>query len=216
MTTPTPMRILVNNYNHKLLTYVGRPAYQDYLGLLTSPASANHPHHAIHNGAWWAMDNGAFTNFDAPAFIRALKRYRKITRCLFVVAPDVWQDAAQTCDLFEEWHWVIRYCGYPVAFVLQDGMSQHEMRWDDFDALFVGGSDEYKLSDEARRYVQEAKQRGKWVHMGRVNTPKRLQQAKEFGCDSVDGTTYVIEWRNVVRHLPILRDSTTYDQLQLF
>jgi hypothetical protein len=35
--------------------------------------------------------------------------------------------------------------------------------------------------------VSEAKARGKWVHMGRVNSFKRMQYADAIGCDSADG-----------------------------
>ena len=34
----------------------------------------------------------------------------------------------------------------------------------------------------------EATDRGKWVHMGRVNTRQRLRYATHIGCDSADGT----------------------------
>jgi len=43
----------------------------------------------------------------------------------------------------------------------------------------------------ARELVREAKRRGKWVHMGRVNSLKRLQYATSIGCDSADGTYLV-------------------------
>jgi hypothetical protein len=36
--------------------------------------------------------------------------------------------------------------------------------------------------------VGEARGRGKWVHMGRVNSLRRLRYAAAIGCDSADGT----------------------------
>jgi len=36
--------------------------------------------------------------------------------------------------------------------------------------------------------IAEAKRRGKWAHMGRVNGRSRLLAAVGAGCDSVDGT----------------------------
>ena len=50
-------------------------------------------------------------------------------------------------------------------------------------ALFIGGTTEWKMSDEARRLMD-----GRWTHMGRVNSFRRLQLAKSWGVDSVDGT----------------------------
>lgn len=47
---------------------------------------------------------------------------------------------------------------------------------------------DWKLGLAARQLVAEAKARGKWVHMGRVNSEKRFRYAAAIGCDSVDGT----------------------------
>jgi len=60
--------------------------------------------------------------------------------------------------------------------------------WDDFDALFIGGTTAWKLSEAVYQLCQEAKRRGKWVHMGRVNSLRRMRLAESFGCDSADGT----------------------------
>ena len=54
--------------------------------------------------------------------------------------------------------------------------------------LFIGGTTEWKLGRHARALVREAKQRGKHVHMGRVNSAKRYRYAEAIGCDSADGT----------------------------
>lgn len=53
---------------------------------------------------------------------------------------------------------------------------------------FIGGSTAWKLGPHARRLVADAKRRGKWVHMGRVNSLKRFRYAAAIGCDSCDGT----------------------------
>lgn len=54
--------------------------------------------------------------------------------------------------------------------------------------MFIGGSTEWKLSEEAAELGREAKRRGKWLHMGRVNSLTRLRIASHIGCDSVDGS----------------------------
>ncbi len=41
--------------------------------------------------------------------------------------------------------------------------------WHRLDALFVGGSTYFKLGPTAAGLVREAKRRGLWTHMGRVN-----------------------------------------------
>src|SRR5689334_11333031 len=41
----------------------------------------------------WAMDNGAFSGFDAASFVRMLERFHGRHGCRFVAAPDVVADA---------------------------------------------------------------------------------------------------------------------------
>jgi hypothetical protein len=109
--------------------------------------------------------------------------------CRYVVG-----DAARTRELFVVWAPRVRAYGYPLAYVLQDGVDV--LPWHEVDAVFVGGTTEFKLSATARRCVHEAKMRGKWVHMGRVNSRRRLREAEAMGVDSVDGT-YVSRWPKV-------------------
>lgn len=112
------------------------------------------------------------------------------TSPLFVTAPDVVADAARTLEMFDTWEPIIREHGLPVALVLQDGQEKLDMPWGRCEAVFIGGSTDYKLSGTVRWLVREAKWRGKWVHMGRVNSLERLRTARDMGCDSVDGTGY--------------------------
>lgn len=102
--------------------------------------------------------------------------------------PDVVGNHKQTVIRWTEWHSKVRDIGYKPAFVLQDGATVDEVPWGEMDALFVGGTTGFKLSNEARIIVDRAKSNGKWVHMGRVNSKKRIRIAHEWGCDSVDGT----------------------------
>jgi hypothetical protein len=71
--------------------------------------------------------------------------------------------------------------------VAQDGWQDETTPWDEFDVLFVGGSTEFKLGLGAHA-IAAAQARRKWVHMGRVNSYKRLRVAAALGCDSADGT----------------------------
>jgi hypothetical protein len=38
--------------------------------------------------------------------------------------------------------------------------------------------------------IREAKWRGKWVHVGRVNTLRRIAWCKALGVDSIDGSGF--------------------------
>jgi hypothetical protein len=142
-------------------------------------------------GVTWAADNGCFsTNYVGDHAWLAWLRSHAVhaDRCLFATAPDVVGDAAATLARSLPFLPVIRSLGYPAAFVAQDGLEDLKVPWDAFDALFIGGSTEWKLGPAAARLVAQARRRGKWVHMGRVNSRRRWSYAEHIGCDSVDGT----------------------------
>lgn len=120
-------------------------------------------------------------------------------RCLFVTVPDVPGDALATARLFEVWWCAPARRGLPLALVAQDGLELMPrwlaLAWPRIDALFIGGSTAWKLGPAAERLAAQAKVRGKWVHMGRVNSTRRIRYAASIGCDSVDGTKWV-RWRD--------------------
>jgi hypothetical protein len=78
---------------------------------------------------------------------------------------------------------------FPLAFVLQNGCHESEVPWGAIDAVFVGGDNRFKLRQSAG-LIEAAKSRGKAVHIGRVNTLRRLRYAYDLGADTVDGTAY--------------------------
>jgi hypothetical protein len=82
----------------------------------------------------------------------------------------------------------VKAMGFPVALVAQDGLRTLDQIPYHVDAIFVGGSDDYKLGPDAANVIREARDRGLWVHMGRVNSAKRMEIANVAGCDSADGT----------------------------
>jgi hypothetical protein len=158
------------------------------LGLMWTPAAYTDTQHVF--GATYASDNGCFTlgeRFNAGVWLRWLARMDR-TGCLFAVAPDVVGDAAATLARSAPYFDQLRELGYPVAYVLQNGQEHLPVPWGDIDAVFIGGDTDWKLSAHAARLAYQGKERGKWVHMGRVNSRKRLLRAAVMGCDSADGT----------------------------
>lgn len=139
----------------------------------------------------WGADNGCFTKpewfGDGSAYLRWLAGKPRGT-CLFATAPDVVGDARATNIRSLPFLPKIRRLGIPAALVAQDGLEEISIPWHAFDVLFIGGSTEWKLGEACRAIVAEANARGKWVHMGRVNSAKRLRYAEDIGCDSADGT----------------------------
>lgn len=144
----------------------------------------------IPDGIIWAADNGRFSapeNYTDAGYLAWLAK-KPSDRCLFATAPDVVGDAAATLALSSPMFGPIRATGYRVALVAQDGLEHLVVPWDAFDVLFIGGTTAWKLGEPCRLIVAEAKRRGMWVHMGRVNSLRRMRYAESIGCDSADGT----------------------------
>lgn len=136
----------------------------------------------------WAADNDAYAAWSEDRYLRMVEAIHQSNkrRLLFVTLPDSVGDWHTTRDLWDRYVDVTD--GLPRAYVIQDGQRADAMPWDDMAALFIGGSTVYKLSPDAAELAAEAKRRGLWVHMGRVNSRRRIRYAKAIGCDSSDGT----------------------------
>lgn len=135
----------------------------------------------------FAIDNGAFAGLDVDAFLSLLDReFHRRKECKFVAVPDVVGSAIRTLEVFE--HWRYKLSGWKLALVCQDGQESHPIPWKGIDAIFIGGSTDWKLGEFAKHCIKAAKAMGKWVHIGRVNTPARFEYFEELGADSIDGT----------------------------
>ena len=156
------------------------------LGFIDTPAQGN----TRPDGVLWCADNGCYSDkWDAAKWWKFLvDNAHRADTCLFAVAPDVVGDAWRSHMKSYPWLAKIKALGYRVAYVLQDNAEKHPIPWQDFDVAFVGGTTAWKLGPHARALVAEAKARGKWVHMGRVNSERRWRYADAIGCDSCDGT----------------------------
>ena len=159
------------------------------LGVLLTP---NDRRRTLHDPKFvWAADNGCFSpkNWTTEKWWTWLVSERaNAERCLFATAPDVVGNAEETLAQAVAWLPRIRALGFKAAFVAQDGVENYVVPWEDFDVLFLGGSTEWKLGQEAFQLSHEARRRNKGVHMGRVNSARRWQIASSFGCTSADGT----------------------------
>lgn len=139
----------------------------------------------------WCADNGCFGK-GYPGDDRWLawldKHSGDADTCWFATAPDVVGNAAATLERSRPYLPKIRALGYRAALVAQDGLDELEIPWSEFDVLFLGGTDEFKLGSICAEITTEAVERGKRVHCGRVNSYKRLSYARRIGCSSADGT----------------------------
>lgn len=169
------------------------------VGLMVQPGNSYHLR--IDRYPYWAADNGCFqpkTYIGDDAWLDWLDQ-RPRERCLFAVIPDVARrpdgslggDPVATWAKFCQLAPVVREMGFPVALAAQDGieaMGNLAEQIEACDCLFLAGSTDLKVSDKAAHVARLARNAGKWVHMGRVNSIKRMEIARAMGCNSADGT----------------------------
>jgi hypothetical protein len=196
------------------------------LGCLLNPFGGMGIADAVASGLPWALDNGVYgasrtiqdawrreaALFPYERFWTRYDQVRKLPKrdranLRFVVLPDLPGKGVWTGLSFIAYamHLRDRGDGLPLALVGQDKMESQPWVPFAFDlaaAFFVGGTTEWKLSQAAADMAREAKRRGLWVHMGRVNSIRRLEWAWSIGCDSVDGTGLTRYSRSA---LPVVR-----------
>lgn len=206
----------------------------DLLGQIITPAAGNRLDEDP--AVEWCADNGIYSRAypGDHAYLTWLASHAdRRSRCRFAVAPDVVADHEATLE--RSWPMLrpIRRVIGRVALCAQNGATPDDMPWDYIDAVFLAGIvecapcsylpaveelpvescpaghpvREWKLGTVAAAITAEAKRRGVWVHMGRVNSLKRLRYADAIGCDSADGT-YLAKGpdKNLPKLLGWLRD----------
>lgn len=163
--------------------------HKAHFGLMLTPHMQNRV--ALHQVVWGA-DTGCFAHperFTMDGYLAWLAKYERCRATnLFATAPDLLGNAKGTLEQALPVLPELRRHGWNAALVAQDGLEHEDVPWDEFDVLFIGGTTDWKLSSAAADLAREAGSRRKWVHMGRVNSLRRMAYASELGCQSVDGT----------------------------
>lgn len=160
----------------------------------------------------YAIDNGAYSQFDMDAFLALLEREKEHKdKCLFVCCPDVVGYGRRTLEVFFERHKFIPQ-GWPVAFVCQDGAEDHCIPWSVLDAIFIGGTDAWKMGPAAASIIKTAKIFRKHTHAGRVNGAERWSHFEKLGVDTCDGSgisryDHMLERIANKDHLPLLENA---------
>lgn len=184
------------------------------IGLMNTPKNG----YTIQEGWVWAADNGCFGKGypGDQKWIAWLDSFTPEQRssCLFATAPDVVGDAKASLARSLPFLTRIRQLGYAPALVTQDGMTPDMVPWNDIDWLFIGGTNEHKLGPEAKALIDVAKQHGKRVHVGRVNSQRRFLAFAALNCDSADGTYLGFGPKaNLPKLLGWLRHHETHDAM---
>jgi hypothetical protein len=164
-------------------------SWPSWYGILRSPRRTTFA--AVKkSGREWCGDNDAFHGlYCDDAFGLFLEKGLPYQgSCRFIACPDVVCDAPATSELWGQKAEMIHERGYLAAFVLQDGHTQKDIPLN-ADAIFIGGSTDHKFSKAMRHAIVAAQERNLWVHIGRVNSQRRIAYFQSLGADSCDGTT---------------------------
>lgn len=169
------------------------------IGLMMQPGNSLYRWAGGYPGG--AIDNGCFAGgWTEGYWLRWLRDFAP-RNSLFAVVPDVLADPVATNARWTHYAAKVRRLGFPLAYVAQDGVRARDIPWSEVDVLFIGGTTDWKESPAVEGLLLDAQWRGKRTHMGRVNTYRRLQLARDWGCESADGTLLGFGCK---KNLPIL------------
>lgn len=135
----------------------------------------------------WAIDNGGYKRLEIAGLNALLTReaHHK-DACKFVTVPDIVGSAQRTLELFD--HFRSMLSGWKLAFACQDGQENVPIPWTLIDAVFIGGTTNWKCGPHVVNIIKVAQVLGKWTHVGRLNSPGRFEHFHKLGVDSADGT----------------------------
>lgn len=142
--------------------------------------------YALDNGAWSAFQQGR--PFDDRLFGRALSKLGRDAD--WVVIPDVVAGGRASFDLSIRWMRSVLDSTERGLLAVQDGMTPAEVvpivgaRV----GIFVGGSTAWKIATMAE-WARIGRLAGAWVHVGRVNSARRIRMCALAGVRSFDGTS---------------------------
>jgi hypothetical protein len=158
--------------------------------MMLSPAGWRAPRcsYACDNGVYGAWTRGKVWDQEMHcAYLDMLSKVPPDNLPIFVLLPDAVADWDRTVELAGIYLPMIRQKGFRVAIALQDGCSFEQVMDYDPDWVFVAGSTEWK-EDNIGPACEFFHARGIKVHVGRVNTRRRLRICQAAGVDSCDGT----------------------------
>jgi hypothetical protein len=142
--------------------------------------------YAIDNGAWTAHQRGE--QFDADAFVAVLDKLG--AGADWIVVPDIVAGGLASLRFSQSWLQRVRSYGQPVLIAVQDGIDGYDVgsMLDERTGIFVGGTTAWKLRSLAK-WGQVAQDRNCHLHVGRVNSMKRIAFCAGVGAHSFDGTS---------------------------
>lgn len=173
--------MLASNTGIRAGYFAGR--YPGRIGHLFSPGDQKGPFEFCD----YSLDNGAFLGkWTLEKWVKLLewaKLSDKDPR--WILVPDIVSDRDGTLALWREHSPLAARYGWPLAFAVQDGMTPKDVPAN-AEVVFVGGSTFWKwqsLPTWCKAFHR--------VHVGRVNTYRRLWTCHDNGAESIDGTGWL-------------------------
>jgi hypothetical protein len=140
--------------------------------------------YALDNGAWTAHQQG--TPWDENAFLELVHGLGRGAE--FIVAPDIVAGGMRSFVTSLEWVRALSCLGL-VLVPVQNGMSPAVIApyLNEWVGVFVGGTVEWKL-ETMETWGRVARERDAYLHVGCVNTRRRVSRCAVAGAHSFDGT----------------------------
>jgi hypothetical protein len=144
-------------------------------------------------GFRYCLDNGAWSSFSKgwpwseERFYRAALRFGPTAD--FVAVPDIVEGGLESLRLSMSWLPRLDFC--PLRLLpVQDGMTPADVEphVGREIGIFIGGSDAWK-ERTANMWGDVKVRTGCYLHVGRVNTHRRIRICAQAGADSFDGTS---------------------------
>jgi len=142
--------------------------------------------YALDNGAYGAWQQGK--DFDVKAFERHVAMHGHGAE--FIVAPDIVAGGVESLMFTREWLPRLDGVGRRRLIAVQDGMTEDDVRpyLSYTVGIFIGGTTEWKINT-MHAWGRLAHETGAYLHVGRVNTARRIRMCHSAGADSIDGTS---------------------------
>ena len=140
--------------------------------------------YAVDNGAWTAHQQG--TSFDSEAFERCVALAG--AGADWIVVPDIVEGGLDSLGF--SLSWLPRLTDHRVLIAVQDGMEPADLEGllSERVGIFIGGSTDWKI-DTMPIWGRLARLVGCYLHVGRVNTVRRIRLCQRCGAHSFDGTS---------------------------
>ena len=157
--------------------------------VLLSPAGSLNPRgrsYALDNGAWSAFQHG--TSFDGDAFMRAVDKVGE--HADWIVLPDIVMGGERSLALSLTWLDRLKDLPTQLLIAVQNGFTTEDVRsyLNPMVGIFVGGDTAWK-EETTPMWGSLCRRRNCYLHVGRVNSQRRIAICAAAGADSFDGTS---------------------------